>query len=407
MIQFSSNVLIIGGGINGYLLAYILSKANLSVIVIDKKQITPKKNLFDGRAYAMSYSSVNVFKAINIWDEIQQNAQEIKKMLISTSKDKSSTSLGILEFNKSDLHGEIIGFMVEDRFLLSSLYDRLQDTNVQIIRGKKAESFQVCENEALIKLSGGDTIKADLVVAADGKRSEIAKKAGISRFGWHYGQKALVSAVSHEHSHDATAYQIFYPSGPFAILPLKGNKSSLVWTETSTQADEIMKLTNEGYLARLKNKFGNFLGEIELIGDKYVFDLDLGVSEQIVGDRLALVGDSAQNIHPIAGQGLNLGIRDVACLAEVLIQGFRLGEDIGSLHLLRRYEQWRRLDTTLLFAATDSVNRFFSNNNSLLNFGSSIGMKVIDNIPYIKRLLMYEAMGVNGDLPKLLRGFVP
>ena len=407
MIQFSSNVLIIGGGINGYLLAYILSKANLSVIVIDKKQITPKKNLFDGRAYAMSYSSVNVFKAINIWDEIQQNAQEIKKMLISTSKDKSSCSLGILEFNKSDLHGEIIGFMVEDRFLLSSLYDSLQDTNVQIIRGKKAESFQVCKNEALIKLSSGDTIKADLVVAADGKRSEIAKKAGISRFGWHYGQKALVSAVSHGNSHDATAYQIFYPSGPFAILPLKGNKSSLVWTETSTQADEIMKLTNEGYLARLKNKFGNFLGEIELIGNKYVFDLDLGVSEQIVGDRLALVGDSAQNIHPIAGQGLNLGIRDVACLAEVLIQGFRLGEDIGSLALLRRYEQWRRLDTTLLFAATDSVNRFFSNNNSLLNFGSSIGMKAIDNIPYIKRLLMYEAMGVNGDLPKLLRGFVP
>ncbi len=168
-----------------------------------------------------------------------------------------------------------------------------------------------------------------------------------------------------------------------------------------------MKLTNEGYLARLKNKFGNFLGEIELIGNKYVFDLDLGVSEKIVGDRLALVGDSAQNIHPIAGQGLNLGIRDVACLAEVLIQGFRLGEDIGSLALLRRYEQWRRLDTTLLFAATDSVNRFFSNNNSLLNFGSSIGMKVIDNIPYIKRVLMYEAMGVNGDLPKLLRGFVP
>ena len=407
MIQFSSNVLIIGGGINGYLLAYILSKANLSVIVIDKKQITPQKNLFDGRAYAMSYSSVNVFKALNIWDEIQQNSQEIKKMLISTSKDKGSTSLGVLEFNKSDLHGEIIGFMVEDRFLLSSLCDRLQDTNVQIIRGKKAESFQVCENEALIKLSGGDTIKADLVVAADGKRSEIAKKAGISRFGWHYRQKALVSAVSHEHSHDATAHQIFYPSGPFAILPLKGNKSSLVWTETSTQADEIMKLTNEGYLTRLKNKFGNFLGEIELIGNKYVFDLDLGVSEQIVGDRLALVGDSAQNIHPIAGQGLNLGIRDVACLAEVVIQGFRLGEDIGSLHLLRRYEQWRRLDSTLLFAATDSVNRFFSNNNSLLNFGSSIGMKVIDNIPYIKRLLMYEAMGVNGDLPKLLRGFVP
>ena len=142
MIQFSYNVLIIGGGINGYLLAYILSKANLSVIVIDKKQITPQKNLFDGRAYAMSYSSVNVFKAINIWDEIQQNAQEIKKMLISTSKDKSSTSLGILEFNKSDLHGEFIGFMVEDRFLLSSLYDRLQDTNVQIIRGKKQKVFK-------------------------------------------------------------------------------------------------------------------------------------------------------------------------------------------------------------------------------------------------------------------------
>lgn len=404
--QFTSNVVIIGGGLNGYLLAYILSKANLSVTVIEEKHSEVGLRGFDGRAYALAESSVNVLKALDIWQKVKGEAQEIKKMLISKATKKNPKNLASLEFNKSNLDGESIAFMVEDRFLLFFLEDALKSTHTTVIKGAKAVNFQKVRNKMEILLNNGNKINSDLLVAADGKKSQVAKTLGLSKSGWKYDQKALVCAVCHEKTHNGIAHQTFYPDGPFAILPLKGNRSSLVWTERSNTADEIMALSDKKYLNCLKEKFGDFLGEVNVIGQKHAFELDLGVSERIIDDRLALVGDSAQNIHPLAGQGLNLGIRDVACLAEVLIEGFRLGEDIGSFQVLKRYERWRRLDSTILFATTDSINRFFSVENRLSDLTNFLSMKFLDKSPVFKKFLIKEAIGLNGDLPKLLQGLM-
>ena len=405
--QFTSSVLIIGGGLNGYLLAYALTKANLSVTLVEEKPLGKRLKTFDGRAYAISFSSLNVLKALNLWNQIKENAQEINKMLISKSDEERLPSSASLEFDKADLDGECIAFMVEDRHMKSVLVESLKQTSVKILRNLKAISFQQEKNKTIVELSNGEKVTTDLLIAADGKKSEIAYSYGLSRLGWNYQQKALVCGVAHEKEHNGTAYQIFYPTGPFAILPLKGQKSSIVWTEPLKIADKIMNMSTKDFLDSLKVKFGKFLGDIKLISPKHSFELDLGFSRRIISNRLALVGDSAQNIHPLAGQGLNLGIRDVACLAEILIEAVRIGEDIGSVHVLQRYEKWRGLDSTLLFAATDSLNRFFSNGNKLVNLGNGASMRLVNYFPPVKKFLMREAMGVNGDLPKLLRGIFP
>jgi len=405
--QITSSVLIIGGGLNGYLLACALTKANLSVTLVEEKPLGKRLKTFDGRAYAISFSSLNVLKALNLWNKIKENAQEINKMLISKSDEERLPSSASLEFDKSDLDGECIAFMVEDRHMKSVLVESLKQTSVKILRNLKAISFQQGKNKTIVELSNGEKVIADLLIAADGKKSEIADSYGLSRLGWNYQQKALVCGVAHEKAHNGTAYQIFYPAGPFAILPLKGQKSSIVWTEPLKIADKIMNMSTKDFLNCLKVKFGNFLGDIKLISPKHSFELNLGFSIRIISNRLALVGDSAQNIHPLAGQGLNLGIRDVACLAEILIEAVRIGEDIGSAQVLQRYEKWRGLDSTLLFAATDSLNRFFSSGNKLVNLGNGASMRLVNYFPPVKKFLMREAMGVNGDLPKLLRGIFP
>lgn len=405
--QFTSSVLIIGGGLNGYLLAYALTKANLPVTLVEEKPLGKRLETFDGRAYAISSSSLNVLKALNLWSKIKENAQEINKMLISKSDEERSPSSASLEFDKADLDGECIAFMVEDRHMKSVLVESLKQTSVKILRNLKAISFQQEKNKTIVELSNGEKVATDLLIAADGKKSEIAYSYGLSRLGWNYQQKALVCGVSHENAHNGTAYQIFYPTGPFAILPLKGQNSSIVWTEPLKIADKIMNMSTKDFLDCLKVKFSNFLGDIKLISPKHSFELDLGFSRRIISNRLALVGDSAQNIHPLAGQGLNLGIRDVACLAEILIEAVRIGEDIGSAQVLQRYEKWRGLDSTLLFAATDSLNRFFSSGNKLVNLGNGASMRLVNYFPPVKKFLMREAMGVNGDLPKLLRGIFP
>ena len=404
--QFSSNVVIIGGGITGYLLALILSRANISVILVEEKRRIPGIKHFDGRAYALSFSSINVLKATQLWDQIKDHSQEIRKMKIYSDNERYPINSPLLEFKKADLDGENIAFMVEDRFLTALLYDCLSD-NIQIIDNNMAIGFEKKGSKVIVDLNKGQTISADLLVAADGKNSKTARHFRLPRLGWKYNQTSLVCAVSHEYPHEGIAYQKFYSSGPFAILPLKGNKSSLVWTESTNDAKEIHKLPDKDYLKFLGRKFGDFLGDISVLGTKNSFELDLGFAESIIGDRLALVGDSAQNIHPLAGQGLNLGIRDIACLADVVIDGFSVGEDIGSAQVLQRYEKWRRFDSTLLSASTDIINRLFSTENKFNEITNVIGMKAVERIPLIKKFLMYEAMGMVGDLPRLLRGISP
>jgi 2-octaprenyl-6-methoxyphenol hydroxylase len=247
-------------------------------------------------------------------------------------------------------------------------------------------------------------VRAGLLVGADGRRSGTAVRAGIKRTGWGYDQTAIVCAVEHELPHHGIAHQFFMPGGPLAILPLTGNRCSVVWSENTARATQIMALDDAGFLEALRPAFGSFLGDISLTGARFTYPLGLTLAQSFVAPRVALVGDAAHGMHPIAGQGLNAGLRDVAALVEVLGDARRRGEDIGSAAVLARYQQWRRFDVTTLALATDTFNRLFSNDNPLLRAVRDAGMGLVNAVPGLRRTAMREAAGLSGDLPRLMRG---
>jgi 2-octaprenyl-6-methoxyphenol hydroxylase len=255
-----------------------------------------------------------------------------------------------------------------------------------------------------VTLADGAVLTGALLVGCDGRGSGVARRDGIRRRGWDYGQASLVCAVEHERPHGGTAHQFFMPEGPLAILPLPGNRASIVWTEARARAAAIEALAEADYLAVLRPRFGDFLGDIRLAGARFSYPLGLSLADRWIGDRLALAGDAAQGIHPLAGQGLNLGLRDVAALAEVVVAARRRGQDIGAPDVLAGYQRWRRVDTTLLAAATDGLNRLFSNDNPLLRLGRDLGLGLVNRLPPLRRALIEEAAGLTGDLPVLLRG---
>jgi 2-octaprenyl-6-methoxyphenol hydroxylase len=263
----------------------------------------------------------------------------------------------------------------------------------------------VSTGRAQVILDDGRTLDGRLLVGCDGRTSTVAARAGIARWGWDYGQTALVTAVHHEKPHGGAAHQYFLPSGPLAILPLAGGQhSSIVWSEKTARAEQIQGLDDAAYLNVLRPRFGDFLGDISLAGERFTYPLSLTVAHSFVAPRLALVGDAAHGVHPIAGQGLNLGLRDVAALAEVLILAMRRGEDIGSIDVLQRYQSWRRFDTTVMALGMDGVNKLFSNDNPVLRAFRDLGMGAVNAAPALRRAFMSKAAGVAGDVPKLLRG---
>jgi 2-octaprenyl-6-methoxyphenol hydroxylase len=255
-----------------------------------------------------------------------------------------------------------------------------------------------------VTLADGTQASAALVAGCDGRDSQVAWRAGIRRRGGDYGQVSLVCAVAHERPHRGIAHQFFMPEGPLAILPLPGDRSSIVWTESAARAAAIGRLDAAGYLAELRPRFGDFLGDIGLEGVRYSYPLGLSLADSLVAERLALAGDAAHGIHPLAGQGLNLGLRDVATLAEVLVLAHRRGQDVGAADVLADYARWRRADIALLAAATDGINRLFSNDNPVLRLGRDLGLGLVDRLPPLRRALIAEAAGLTGDLPRLLRG---
>ncbi len=249
-------------------------------------------------------------------------------------------------------------------------------------------------------------VSASLLVAADGARSGVREQAGIATHGWSYGQSAIVTTVAHERAHNGRAEEHFLPAGPFAILPLKGNRSSLVWTETDAEAARIVALPDDEFHAELERRFGLHLGDIGVVGAKRAYPLGLFIARSFVADRIALVGDAAHVIHPIAGQGLNMGLRDVAALAEAIVDAARLGLDIGGADVLERYQRWRRFDTMAMGVATDGLNRLFSNESDVLRLMRDVGLGLVDRMPALKSFFIREAAGVTGEVPKLLRGEV-
>lgn len=399
-------VLIVGGGLNGPVLALALASGGISSILLDAEpRATVADPAFDGRAYALSLASRRMFQALGLWRDLGPKAQPINEIKISDGRAGEGAARWFLHFDHDEIDEGPMGHFLEDRYLRAALLAALEAEPLVAYRpATRVVGQTVDAGTASVTLADGSTLTGALIVGCDGRASQVAARAGIVRSGWDYGQTALVAAIAHALPHRGIAHQFFMPQGPLAILPLPGNRSSIVWTETRDRARAIAALDPPAYLAELRPRFGDFLGEIALEGDRYSYPLGLSLTADLVAPRVALAGDAAHGIHPLAGQGLNLGLRDVAALAELLVGAHRRGLDLGAADVLDGYASWRRTDIALLAGVTDGLNRLFSNDNPLLRLGRDLGLGLVNRLPPLRRQLIREAAGLSGDLPQLLRG---
>lgn len=402
---YDTDILIIGGGLNGACLSLACAQAGLASIVIDALPADARaEDGFDGRSYALALASVRMLGVLGLWEDLAPHAQPILQIKASDGRAGEGAAPYFLHFDSAELEEGPMGQMLEDRYLRRALLNAMEDHPAITHRPETTVIAQSTEGAASVTLADGTMLTGRILIGADGRRSATAARAGIKRTGWEYGQTALVAAIAHELPHHGIAHQFFMPSGPFAILPLPGNRSSIVWSERARDATRLMAADDDAFLDHLRPRFGDFLGEIALAGRRYSYPLGLSIANAFVGERLALVGDAAHGIHPIAGQGLNLGLRDIGALAEVLADATRRGEDIASPLVLARYQSWRRFDTAALAVATDGVNRLFSNDNPALRAIRDLGMGAVSAIPALRRGFMRQAAGLSGDLPRLLQG---
>jgi 2-octaprenyl-6-methoxyphenol hydroxylase len=404
--EHDADILIVGGGLNGPALALALAQGGLSVAVIDARPATQRaEEAFDGRAYALALASVRVLQALGVWPALRDKAQPMTGIRASQGHAGQGPSPLMLGFDAAEIEEGAMGQMVEDRHLYAAFLSAMQsDPNITLHAGVKVVAQDPGARGVTVTLDDGRTLTGKVLVGCDGRDSAVAQRAGIKRWGHDYGQTALVCAIRHEKPHDGIAHQFFMPPGPLAILPLPGNRSSIVWSERTATAEAIDALDDAGYLEVLKPRFGDFLGEIALEGKRFAYPLRLTVAERFVAERLVLVGDAAHGVHPIAGQGLNLGLRDVAALAEVLIEARRRGEDIAASDVLERYQDWRRFDVVRMAMGMDAVNTLFSNGNPLLEAVRGLGLGLVNALPAARRYFIREAAGLNAAEPKLMQG---
>jgi 2-octaprenyl-6-methoxyphenol hydroxylase len=396
-----ADVLIGGGGFAGLSLAIALRHAlgpSFTVAVADPALANATA---DPRATAIAAAARRLFEAIGVWQA--DLAQPILDMAITDSRVSDAVRPVFLTFDGEIEPGEPFAHMIENRDLIAALIAKAGDEGVTL-RPTAITAFETERGRIMAQLADGATITARVLVAADGARSRLRELAGIQTFGWGYGQAAIVTTVRHERDHHGRAEEHFLPGGPFAILPLKDNRSSIVWTEESQEADRIVALPDGEFHDELERRFGLRWGEITVVGPRRAYPVGLSVARSFVTERLALIGDAAHVIHPIAGQGLNLGLRDVAALAEVIVDAVRIGLDPGAIDVLERYQRWRRFDTMAMGIATDGLNRLFSNRSDVLRLVRDVGLGLVDRLPALKGLFIREAAGLTGEVPKLLRG---
>jgi 2-octaprenyl-6-methoxyphenol hydroxylase len=427
-----ADVLIGGGGFAGLALAVALRQAlgdTFQVTVVDPA--LGKSHAGDARASAIAAAARRLFEAIGVWAAVAGEAQPILDMVVTDSKLQDVVRPSYLTFGGEVAPGEPFAHMIENPVLVDALVRRARADGVRLgaaaetafaphpdpppFRGRedsthghpppeRGRNVVGVSSRVDVTLSNDETISTKLLVAADGARSAIRGAAGIRCIGWSYDQAGIVTTVAHERDHQGRAEEHFLPAGPFAILPLKGRRSSIVWTESTKEAGRIVALPDTEFHAELEKRFGLKLGEITVAGPRRAYPLGLSMARSFIGERLALVGDAAHVIHPIAGQGLNLGLRDVAALAEAVADAARLGLDPGGPDVLERYQRWRRFDTAAMGMTTDGLNRLFSNSSDALRLIRDVGLGLVDRAPALKGLFIREAAGLTGDVPKLLRG---
>jgi 2-octaprenyl-6-methoxyphenol hydroxylase len=406
MTRSNVDVLIAGGGFAGLTLAIALRQAlGSSFAVMLADPALGRSHADDERASAIVAAARRLFETIGVWDAVAADAQPILDMAVTDSRLGDAVRPVFLTFAGEVEPGEPFAHMIENRHLIDVLMAKANEIGVEL-RPTAVTDFLRPSERVDVVLNDGSSHTTNLLVAADGARSKIRGNAGIATHGWNYDQSTIVTTVAHERDHGGKAEEHFLPSGPFAILPLKGNRSSIVWTEKTQEAERIIALADREFHAELEQRFKLHLGEIAAVGGRRVHPLEFFVARSFIADRIALIGDAAHVIHPIAGQGLNMGLKDVAALAEVIVDAARLGLDPGSEAVLERYQRWRRFDTVAMGIATDGLNRLFSNRSDVLRAVRDIGLGLVDRVPNLKRLFIREAAGLVGDVPKLLRGEV-
>jgi 2-octaprenyl-6-methoxyphenol hydroxylase len=398
------SIVIGGGAFAGLALALALRQGlgpEIPIIVADPALgVRPSR---DPRATAIVAACRRLFEAIGVWKQVAAESQPILDMVVTDSKLEDATRPVFLTFGGEVEPGEPFAHMIENRHLIDALVTRASAEGIDL-RATTVASFDSSPAGVDVTLGDGNTIEASLLVAADGARSKLRERAGIATHGWDYDQSGIVVTVGHERDHGGRAEEHFLPAGPFAILPLKGPRSSLVWTEDRAEAARIVALSEDEFHAELEARFGLHLGEVKALDKPRAFPLGYFVARSFIGERLALVGDAAHVIHPIAGQGLNMGLKDIAALAEVIVDAARLGIDLGQADVLERYQRWRRFDTMAMGLATNSLNLLFSNKSTLLRSVRDIGLGLVDRLPPLKSVFIRQAAGLSGEVPRLLKG---
>ncbi len=402
MIDVTADVLVIGGGLVGGPLACALADAGLTVALLDGE--VPDATLaptFDGRASAVALAPQKMLAAIGLWPDIEPWAAPIKHIRVS-----DGASPLFLHYDHREVGDGPFGWIVENRALRQAILKGLarHAGRVTFLAPVKMTKLVRNPGDVVATLADGRTVRARVAVAADGRGSPVREGAGIAVTRWSYDQTAIVCTVAHSLPHGDAAQEHFLPAGPFAILPLTGQRSSVVWTEKAHLAPAILAQDAASFQRELESRFGDYLGELTLEGPRFSYPLALQFAHSYTAHRLAIIGDAAHGMHPVAGQGMNMGLRDVAALAELLVEARRLGQDLGDAQLLARYGRWRRFDNLLMLGLTDGLVRLFSNDIASVKLARDVGMAAVNRVPPLKRFFMRHAMGLVGELPKLLRG---
>ena len=410
------DVIIGGGGMVGLSLAIALAKGGLDVVVADPvPQSTATGAQFDGRVCALAYASVRMFQALGVWDHLKNEAQPINDILVTDAKLGGEPSPFSLHFDAAEAHADALGHIVENRHTRTALF-KVASTlaNLRLVAPAALTNLTYQGSGIVATLANGEIIKASLAIAADGRESPMRELMGLQIVSWAYAQWGIVATVAHEKPHNGVAYEHFLPAGPFAILPMTSalaedgrraiNRSSLVWTEKDTLAPGMMRLDDDAFDAEIARRFGRHLGPTKAAGPRWSYPLKFHLARGYVTPRFALAGDSAHGIHPIAGQGFNLGLKDAAALSETILDAARLGLDIGNLDTLKKYERWRRFDSLIMSFAMDGLNRVFSNDSTPLRALRDVGMGLVDAVGPARRFFMRHAGGDVGKLPRLMKG---